>query len=104
MSTPESGLRYKDKVTIVTGGCLGIGLGCVELFGNPFSFYYPHTITRNTVFLKVNTGLLVPLLTLKAPPTICSRRQFQILLFFFSKNTNKRCHLLGKGWPFCSRW
>ena len=28
-------------------------------------------------------------LTLKAPPIICSRRQFQLLLFFFSKITNK---------------
>ena len=26
-------LRYKDKVTIVTGGSKGIGRGCVEVFG-----------------------------------------------------------------------
>ena len=26
-------LRYKDKVTIVTGGSSGIGRGCVEVFG-----------------------------------------------------------------------
>ena len=27
------GLRYKDKVTIVTGGSRGIGEGCVRVFG-----------------------------------------------------------------------
>jgi len=27
-----SGLRYKDKVTIVTGGSKGIGEGCVRAF------------------------------------------------------------------------
>ena len=26
-------LRYKDKVTIVTGGSKGIGRGCVKVFG-----------------------------------------------------------------------
>ena len=29
-------LRYKDKVTIVTGGSKGIGRGCVEVFGEWF--------------------------------------------------------------------
>ena len=31
-------LRYKDKVTIVTGGSKGIGRGCVEVFGKFFFF------------------------------------------------------------------
>ena len=26
-------MRYKDKITIVTGGSSGIGKGCVEVFG-----------------------------------------------------------------------
>ena len=30
-------LRYKDKVTIVTGGSKGIGRGCVEVFGKALS-------------------------------------------------------------------
>jgi NAD(P)-dependent dehydrogenase (short-subunit alcohol dehydrogenase family) len=28
-----SGDRFKDKVAIVTGGCCGIGRGCVDVFG-----------------------------------------------------------------------
>ena len=32
-------LRYKDKVTIVTGGSKGIGRGCVEVFGM-YTLYY----------------------------------------------------------------
>lgn len=27
------GLRYKDKVVVVTGGSKGIGEGCVRVFG-----------------------------------------------------------------------
>jgi hypothetical protein len=30
---PQEYLRYKDKVTIVTGGSKGIGEGCVRVFG-----------------------------------------------------------------------
>ena len=30
------GVRYKDKVTIVTGGSQGLGQGCVEVFGSLF--------------------------------------------------------------------
>ena len=29
----DEGVRYRDKVTIVTGGSNGIGRACVELFG-----------------------------------------------------------------------
>ena len=29
----DAGVRYRDKVTIVTGGSRGIGQACVELFG-----------------------------------------------------------------------
>ena len=29
----DEGVRYRDKVTIVTGGANGIGRACVELFG-----------------------------------------------------------------------
>lgn len=31
MSAGHSGLRFKDKVAIVTGGCKGIGRGCVDI-------------------------------------------------------------------------
>ena len=35
-------LRYKDKVTIVTGGSKGIGRGCVEVFGkSACANYFP---------------------------------------------------------------
>jgi NADP-dependent 3-hydroxy acid dehydrogenase YdfG len=30
------GQRYKDRVTIITGGSSGIGEGCVSVFGNCF--------------------------------------------------------------------
>ena len=33
-------LRYKDKVTIVTGGSKGIGRGCVEVFGKIQTYSY----------------------------------------------------------------
>ena len=33
-------LRYKDKVTIVTGGSKGIGRGCVEVFGKLLHFAF----------------------------------------------------------------
>ena len=32
-SSDVAGVRYKDKVTIVTGGSRGIGQACVEVFG-----------------------------------------------------------------------
>ena len=32
-ATSDEGVRYRDKVTIVTGGANGIGRACVELFG-----------------------------------------------------------------------
>ena len=35
----ELALRYKDKVTIVTGGSKGIGEGCVRVFGKCMSNY-----------------------------------------------------------------
>ena len=31
------GLRYKDKVTVITGGSKGIGEGCVRVFGRYLS-------------------------------------------------------------------
>ena len=33
MATTDEGVRYRNKVTIVTGGARGIGRACVELFG-----------------------------------------------------------------------
>ena len=33
MATSDEGVRYRNKVTIVTGGARGIGRACVELFG-----------------------------------------------------------------------
>lgn len=29
----DAGVRYRDKVTVVTGGSTGIGKGCVQVFG-----------------------------------------------------------------------
>lgn len=37
----EDGLRYKDKVIIITGGSSGIGKGCVKVFGKQLTFIYP---------------------------------------------------------------
>ena len=36
----DEGVRYRDKVTIVTGGANGIGRACVELFGKLEDFRY----------------------------------------------------------------
>ena len=33
MTDRTSGLRFQDKVAIVTGGCQGIGKGCVDVLG-----------------------------------------------------------------------
>lgn len=33
-------LRYKDKVTIITGGSKGIGKGCVQVFGE-YAYFEP---------------------------------------------------------------
>ena len=30
----DEGVRYRNKVTIITGGASGIGRACVELYGN----------------------------------------------------------------------
>lgn len=40
MASCDQGLRYKDKVVIVTGGSKGIGEGCVRVFGEWFLFNY----------------------------------------------------------------
>lgn len=37
-------LRFQDKVAIVTGGCKGIGRGCVDVFGMSFIFRFYHMI------------------------------------------------------------
>ena len=33
MATTDEGVRYRDKITIVTGGAGCIGRACVEQFG-----------------------------------------------------------------------
>ena len=38
MATSDEGVRYRDKVTIVTGGAQGIGRACVETFGKLLLF------------------------------------------------------------------
>ena len=37
MASSSCPLRYKDKVTIVTGGSKGIGEGIVRVFGEAFN-------------------------------------------------------------------
>ena len=37
MASEGSGLRYKDKVALVTGGSKGIGEGVVRVFGKHFN-------------------------------------------------------------------
>ena len=39
MASTVEGFRYKDKVTIVTGGAQGIGRACVEVFGKVLVIY-----------------------------------------------------------------
>ena len=41
-------LRYKDKVTLVTGGSRGIGRGCVEVFGEYEFFMNCNFITESS--------------------------------------------------------
>ena len=38
MASEGSGLRYKDKVALVTGGSKGIGEGVVRVFGKHCHF------------------------------------------------------------------
>ena len=48
--------------------------------------WYRSELMSRHMSLKIPRPQLVRKLTLKAPPIICSRRQFQILLFFFKNN------------------
>ena len=43
MTTSDEGVRYRNKVTIVTGGARGIGRACVELFGK---FLFSNVLRR----------------------------------------------------------
>ena len=36
METSRDGLRMLDKIVLVTGGCDGIGRGCINVFGDRF--------------------------------------------------------------------
>jgi hypothetical protein len=43
--------RYKDRVTIITGGSSGIGEGCVSVFGNCFFKYlFMHYYQTNETY------------------------------------------------------
>ena len=40
MDTSRDGLKMFDKIVLVTGGCDGIGRGCVNVFGKRLVFIY----------------------------------------------------------------
>ena len=45
MADIDAGLRYRDKVVIITGGSNGIGEGCVRTFGNVDAYIaYIHSL------------------------------------------------------------
>ena len=46
MATSDEGVRYRNKVTIVTGGARGIGRACVELFGK---FLFSKVLRRTLI-------------------------------------------------------
>lgn len=43
------GLRYKDKVIIITGGSSGIGKGCLQVFGK-LHFLYLNSVGSNCFY------------------------------------------------------